>query len=830
MNRIVLFIVSLMVVCSSASAQLTTQKSRLPGEAALQGSKPQMEVKKNYKAVKPLSVSKNRLNSVRVKETLSTKKLKNGMEFRIVRMENGMISKQIVNPAKQLQQKISPNNKKLGVNANFEAIATAESLFEGFEAWDEEAWDWLPDGWTDESKAGSTSDLSSVNNERYNFTWRTCTGGLYTDPSKGRYCAGVQFAMSFNILNGTDTIEYQPPMPQDEWLISPSVTVKQSDYVFAFDLNYDPFWARVDYYFDEEDGMYFEFNAMHTVVEALISDDGGATWTKKWDNREDAFSYTEDELWDIIGPPWLRVSIDLQEYINKDIKVAIRYWDDGGESVFVDNITVGYFAPDASYRRPEGYLISGLSKDYYALQSNIIIGNAYTPTKWMGKVENQESVSWKFNKNNGDLFQEYNGQNPIVSLPAGTYGYYQTPILTATGKGGATEFQLGIEGEENLMSLGGNNNYVINTEEKLFGVGNYDLQYGFAYDNTLNAEDLAEIGVFTGIANYFEKPAAKYMFETFYVHAGNVTTKPDEPVKLNLYAVNEDYSVGDIIATSETYPEDFILGDNDDGFQYYTIPFKFKVIDPETGLETESYIEMDSNFLAKFYNYESADIFYQYDSHPTGDIYAYADFEEGIIPLGSTSFLFDMDAIFPFLVALNDQPNPGHYAAPDNGGTKEFQISSYWQLEDGGCWLKEELPEWISIGEPVYNAVSSNYTLSVSVAALPVGVTGRNASITLQSWGCEMTLEIKQGDALWSSFNPVNSSKNIKIVSSGDSFQLAYPEGIVSVAVYNVAGQKVGEYALTSSGTFSIPTANLSRGIYILKFAGKTNETVKVVK
>jgi hypothetical protein len=63
----------------------------------------------------------------------------------------------------------------------------------------------------------------------------------------------------------------------------------------------------------------------------------------------------------------------------------------------------------------------------------------------------------------------------------------------------------------------------------------------------------------------------------------------------------------------------------------------------------------------------------------------------------------------------------------------------------------------------------------------------------------------------------------------GDNFLLSYPAGVSSVSVYNVAGQKVAEYKLNASGTYTMQTANLANGVYVLKFNG-SNTVVKILK
>ncbi|MDR1880259.1 MAG: T9SS type A sorting domain-containing protein [Tannerellaceae bacterium] len=762
------------------------------------------------------------LTDSKVKEVISSKKMKDGSIYRIVRLDNGMIKKQLLNPSRKLKNKISTPSKPRS-KAGVKATATEGSFFEGFEGWDGETRDWIPDGWVDESKLNTPSSLIDGEYE-YNFTWETTDPGSFSpvDPTDGAYYAFVSFVPPYPI--GDVTLDTR----QDEWLISPSVTVEEADYVWDFDLYYDPLFSLLAGY-NEETEMY-EFGELRTVIEAHISTDNGATWAKKWDNREDAAQYSEDELWELMGAfPWVRVTIDLSEYAGQEIKTAIRYINDDGESAYVDAVTIGYPPVrypkvEASYRRPEGYLISGYSDDYRYLDGlNLIAGNAYTPTEWKGNVKNADAVSWDFD---GTVFNE---TEPIITLP---YNVYDTPVLSASNGGGTTEFQLGVEGDYNWMKLGGTNTWDVGEEEpelQLFGLGNYDPQYQSFRFSDLNAEGLIDYGTFKGVANLFEKPTGTYIFETLNVHAANVVAKEGEPIKLEIYAVDEEGNVGGLIASSEAYPSDLIVGFEDDGDNYQTIPFKFKKVDPETGREEDTYLEINSAFVAELTNYESAYILFQ-DESSSGDAYAYVVLEEGYLPLeyfGATSALFDIDAAFPFLLLEDEGEEANKYAAPDAGGTKEFNIISLWTPD--GWWYEEDLPDWIALGEKITDEETGVVTLPVTVAALPEGVSGRNADIKIASYGCSLTLQIKQGDSSFTGLSTVRTSA-VKAVRQGDAFWLSYPKGTTSVAVYTIAGQKVSEHTLNASGTHVLPAANLSKGVYILKFSGKTTETVKVVK
>jgi hypothetical protein len=68
-----------------------------------------------------------------------------------------------------------------------------------------------------------------------------------------------------------------------------------------------------------------------------------------------------------------------------------------------------------------------------------------------------------------------------------------------------------------------------------------------------------------------------------------------------------------------------------------------------------------------------------------------------------------------------------------------------------------------------------------------------------------------------------------KVFRQGDDFVLSYPSAATSVSVYNITGQRVAEYKLNATGTYTLPAANLANGVYVLKFNG-ANSTVKILK
>jgi len=69
-----------------------------------------------------------------------------------------------------------------------------------------------------------------------------------------------------------------------------------------------------------------------------------------------------------------------------------------------------------------------------------------------------------------------------------------------------------------------------------------------------------------------------------------------------------------------------------------------------------------------------------------------------------------------------------------------------------------------------------------------------------------------------------------KVSSREGAFELSYTSNFDAVAIYNVAGQVIGNYKLPTTGTLSIPNINWNKGIYIFKFGGKQTETTKAIR
>jgi hypothetical protein len=611
----------------------------------------------------------------------------------------------------------------------------------------------------------------------------------------------------------------------------------------VFKLNYNAGWGRIDMETLIESGLeILKFDKNHEQIEVLISDNNGANWTKIW--TTDELSYTNAELEDFLlslAVPWISVDKDLTAYAGKSVQFAFRYVNDGsGESAYLDDVQVAVYVPQpaAFYTKPAGSLYWGLSENFESFLPNVIFNPAYVPVQWIShKNAETQSVDWDFYSIEDDDFtNNIEESDPEVTYP---WSLSLSPYLNAYHGEVNSTFRWGVsENSEGFLISGGKAEYTFSQDGLVsFSAGNYDLEKamthtGYNADTVIFSKDFWDTHsdmTFKGVANYFEKPLSKFMFETFYVHLYYQAIDPNTELRLDLIRVDEAGYLQDTIASSTIFGSDIPVPEDLVKFPLTTASFNFVAIDPD-GRETDTYVEIDDAFIAVLTGFTNhVNFLMQDEDHTLEEHYAYVLFEESLLPVSVlfpryTSFYFGMDVTFPFLYTENNR-----YEAPTSGGAVNFEIITYWL--PGGWWLEEELPEWITLGTPSLNQANGIVTLPVTVVPLPAGSPGRNANIRIASYACDLTLQVKQGDADWptTGISTVQSVASVKAVRQGDNFQLSYPASATSVSVYNIAGQRIAEHKLNVTGTYTLPAGNLAKGVYVLKFNG-TNSAIKILK
>lgn len=77
----------------------------------------------------------------------------------------------------------------------------------------------------------------------------------------------------------------------------------------------------------------------------------------------------------------------------------------------------------------------------------------------------------------------------------------------------------------------------------------------------------------------------------------------------------------------------------------------------------------------------------------------------------------------------------------------------------------------------------------------------------------------------------VQPENPLTVSRKADCFEITYPAdtNVSRLSLYSVSGQCIATYPLDSSGSFTLPTAYLPNGVYVLNFEG-ANLSIKIVK
>ena len=795
--RKLLLIMLMFAVGISASMAQTIRTGAAGNKSAAVSVKPintQSLTTKSMKDVK-MQMAPFALSALNQEKKVISSVTRGDKKIEVLKNADGTYSKRLVSD--KSVHKID-RNKTAAANKS----ASDYTLFESFEDWDGSP-NWTPDGWSRNNKTDFTTwDMSEAVDLIFESVY----------PTDGDYMAWVDWGIDFD--DDDDPIFSDT---RDEMLISPSFTPVEGDNLY-FDVNYAALWMFLDI---------FEFEIMLTNpvfnLQAFISTDDGATWTTLWDAAADE-GYTEDDLWDYDSNEWYSKKISLESYIGKPVKIAFRYTDrDGGDYLGLDNIAVRGSNPTALYMHPQGYFKVGLTPDWGGYSADLLFGHAYDQTIWRNLSTESDAYSWEFDNPDGsNSILKSAEKNPNVPYPFGPL--FDIPSLSATAGKSSSTYQWGTE-DTRLLIPGGELAPRFGGETP--SCGNYDLSYKFYsyYDQSgdyyfgTTSDNFIE-----GVANYFEKPVHKYMLDGVWAALGDFQGFPAATeFTMVIHRVVDGY-LTDEIATATCTPADV----KSIAATAFTMPFNsFKTIDPETGLEVESdYLEIEDAIVIEikgFNNIPGSSISFcvqEFNSDPTGNNYAYLFLDDGRFTHynASTSLLFNLDIVYSYLFADSDE-----FIAPAAGGEKTFEVISYYSPDD--WWLEEDLPEWVSANVD-FDEKTWDIQLNLVAQPLPAGMTSREATVKIATYGADMSILVKQGSGTGLS---VITIADTKVINKGNHFELGYSSDYSAISVYNIAGQKIAAYQLPATGTFIVPADNYTKGIYLFSFTGANGvSTVKV--
>lgn len=340
-----------------------------------------------------------------------------------------------------------------------------------------------------------------------------------------------------------------------------------------------------------------------------------------------------------------------------------------------------------------------------------------------------------------------------------------------------------------------------------------------------------------GFGIVFDEPAVPYYVETARMLIKNVSLKNGAELTLNVYKINDDGTLGDKIAVGKAGKDDV------------------KVVGSDICAVTFNFFEEDElGGLSKVSFYPETALFYEFtgfkdNSNISFDSmcfnWPYVD-DEGTIPTSypaEVGYFLSGGKMIPFSALFEDtysapvlfvdalmgslslDKSSNHFA--DNGGSLDVAVeTNLTMFKDYAAnpvqyyAVESELPDWLTISVS-YDATKGT-VFNFKADPLPEGVSGRRADVSFTTViGGREVFVATQGNASVAGVEATNSK-----VSVVDGNFVVESDNATSVAVYNLAGQKVAEAAFAGKAT--VPAADLAKGVYVVKF--NDNTVVKVAK
>lgn len=728
------------------------------------------------------------------------------------------------------------------------ADATDAALSESFEGWQESyGMDWIPEGWTEINTEANKPTAEMVAHNINNTWYCYYTGDGYWTPktTDGEKDCFIHFTYSSSYTDDSGNTIEVTAAPQDEWLITPTVSVKAGQNLYfslAFDLgsayNFD--WNTMAY----------NRGTVENNLDVRVSTDDGATWTRVWDAVEDVASkLTDEELYNLMTVlEFNNYAVDLSAYAGKDIKIAFRYTNIGtgysGNSAVLDAVFVGAPQPEAKYDLPIGSLLGGLSESFYVTNESVTLMPAYTDVQWTDASNSYtDRVEWNFGP--GNMTEEIiikDERNPLMSYRHTTEGM---PTLVAYNDNGSDRFTWGeTDTYAPYIQYGGK----ITDSGIDFGVSNYDYQHkgvathqfseGHYCFGTGSDEDWG--GALVSVANVFEKPLAPLFVNKMYMSLQVLDADEDAEFDLYVHGIDDYGYMADTLARAKAKMSDVTKRGS-----YINLPFKFYTIDAN-GQQKDTTFVLDSPVLVEVTGFagnskvRSFSAMSQNNNHDSGMNYAYAAFNltdkngnvkkywysaSDILNDFNSSLLISFDAVYSFIHSDNDE-----ITIPMDGGSVSDEVETYygaadWTATIDGVQYSLATPltvDWLTI-TPSYSTSDSDNTTFYA----PATTAEREMDVTIECRGASQTFHVKQGNAAGISTTKVATKPLVSVKGGVVTISGTANQAGSAVMLYSANGTLAAKSALNANGTTTLNANALPSGVYLIK-VGK--QAIKFVK
>ena len=771
---------------------------------------------------------------------VASKQLKDGSSIDLVKGNDGHLYK-VLNRSLRASDKITPSKSRINAPAVMKADEEA-TLFEGFESYEGQTFrGWVPEGWSQVSKTNPPH--VAPEGKGTCLVWEATKSDGFTSAYSGTYVERVQVSIADFTADPITFAEQQ-----DEWLITKSITPKTGDYL-TFQLCYSPFFTL----FNEST---MDFSSVNNILEILVTTDDGKTWEKVWDVLDDARSYTVDELWDdgmSFVRPYHPMLVNISKYVGKNIKIAFRYYGINGESMMLDDVKVGEATPTAAATAPNAVFPIGLSLDGYNLNDasgnvlNLALAPYKTSLEWTNVSPAYESCTWTYPDDEGN---ETTSSSKNLEAPEYSFAQYVAPsLVTKIGSktSDATKLYDAVQYGGSVMIKDGNNylsfdaamydlNRLVSKKAKFSLARGGVFGMGATSDATWNQLLKTEGMKVTGMGMFIPQPAAPYTLSSanavVYYTAGKLTDKSQ--LKATVYKVEDD---GSFTAMAEGYCSPSEIYKADEESMPKAVFYFEREID---GLPTQAELFVDYpiviQFSADLAEGEEFDFVNAFDSAPNeveNNVYVFFNDAEGTRKMINTTDLSfedgsaaaglyaSFDATYSWLRSDEDA-----FEAKPAGESKTFDLDSYYNLvnskgEDLATATGEGLGDWYTVSF-ANGSGTEPAKMTVAVSALPEGTDVRSSYFDVEVFGMMKRFYVAQHSEAGVSDLAVSATKAFV---NGGNIVVSSPKA-TSVAVYNVAGQKVAEQAFAGKAT--IKASDFAKGIYVLKF--NDNTVLKLTK
>ena len=306
---------------------------------------------------------------------LETREHPNGHTEMMVRDAKGRVFKQTLRPDAPAKAPV----KKAPSREYRE-----RTFYEGFEGYNLDlGLNWIPDGWSKIcTEAHTPTDLGLSHN--VNNTWYVYYSSDFFQEMTpdGESEAFIHFG--YNGEYGAND------SAQDEWLVSPSITVGENeDLSFLLQCDYSTVHP-----WDWDTMTFVDRSVVDCTLKVMLSEDDGENWKCIWDLEEDAVRDVPDsdcyyKYGDLMYHDF---STSLADYAGKTVKLAFRYVRGSGwvgNSMMLDRVVIDHAA-----EAPEWTLLgTGTMADAWVIpQLTINPGELYNPADYVFDVEIYEST------------------------------------------------------------------------------------------------------------------------------------------------------------------------------------------------------------------------------------------------------------------------------------------------------------------------------------------------------------------------------------------------------------------------------------------------------